>query len=207
MYKRKGKEHVSASSSSSVVVESFTRCVLHGRAVDRRGESRGCRSFRGTFPPTPTSSHCNDLVLSWSLLKRTIERQGVTIMHTLHSVRRKSIPLIISLFIAVALLLTACGKNATGTGSTGSTPSSTPPPTVAQSSGTSNGCPSNTVVSTAPSKPDVRVTLAEHNTTINAHVGNVIEIDLPFGQAWGAPTTSPGVLQLQTPAGYAWSAS
>jgi len=128
-------------------------------------------------------------------------------MHTLHSVRRKSIPLIISLFIAVALLLTACGKNATGTGSTGSTPSSTPPPTVAQSSGTSNGCPSNTVVSTAPSKPDVRVTLAEHNTTINAHVGNVIEIDLPFGQAWGAPTTSPGVLQLQTPAGYAWSAS
>jgi hypothetical protein len=129
-------------------------------------------------------------------------------MHKRNVVRRKSLPLIVSLFIAVALLLTACGKNAgTSTGSTGSAPSSTPSPTVVQGSGTANGCPSNTVVSTAPSKPDVTVTLAEHNTTINAHVGNVVEIDLPFGQAWGAPTTSPDVLQLQTPAGYAWSAN
>ena len=129
-------------------------------------------------------------------------------MHKLHSGRRKSISLIVSLFIAVTFLLTACGKNAgTGTGSTGSAPSSTPTPPVVQGYGTSNGCPSDTVVNTAPSKPDVTVTLTNTNTTINAQVGNVIEFDLPFGRAWGSPIASPGVLQLQTPAGYAWSAS
>ena len=129
-------------------------------------------------------------------------------MQKLNVVRRKSIPLIVSLFIAIALLLTACGKNAgTGTGSAGSTPSSTPPPTVVQGYGTSNGCPSDTVITTAPSKPDVTVKLTDAHTTVNAHVGNVIEFDMPFGLTWGAPTTSPGVLQLQTPAGYAWSAS
>ena len=125
-------------------------------------------------------------------------------MHTRNIVWRKSFPLIVSLIIAVAFLLTACGKNA-GTG-TGNAPS-TPPPTVVQGYGTSNGCPSDTVVSTAPSRSDVTVKLTDTNTMINAHVGNVIEFDLPFGRAWGAPTTSPGVLQLQTPAGYAWSAS
>ena len=128
-------------------------------------------------------------------------------MHKLNIVRRKSLPLIVSLFIAVVFLLAACGKNAgTGTGSTGSTSSSTPPPTVVQGYGTANGCPSDTVVNTAPSKPDVTVKLTDTNTTINANVGNVIEFDLPFGRAWEGPTTSSGVLSLQTPAGYAWSA-
>lgn len=129
-------------------------------------------------------------------------------MHTRNIVRRKSLPLIVSLIIAVAFLLTACGKNTgAGTGSTGSAPLSTPPPTVVQGYGTANGCPSDTVVSTAPSRPDVTVKLTDKNTTINAHVGNMIEFDLPFGLAWGAPNTSPSVLQLQTPAGYAWPTS
>ncbi len=128
-------------------------------------------------------------------------------MHRVHVVKRRSFPLIVSLVIAVAFLLTACGKNAgTGTGSTGNTPS-TPPPTVVQGYGTANGCPSDTVISTAPSKPDVTVKLTDNGTTVNAHVGNVIEFDLPFGRAWGGPTTSLGVLELQTPAGYAWQAN
>jgi predicted small secreted protein len=128
-------------------------------------------------------------------------------MHTRNIVLRKSLPLIVSLIIAVAFLLTACGKNpGTGTGSTGNSPTPTPPPTVVQGYGTANGCPSDTVVNTAPSRPDVIVKLTDVNTTINAQVGNVIEFDLPFGRAWGAPSTSPDVLQLQTPAGYAWPA-
>ena len=128
-------------------------------------------------------------------------------MHTRNLVQRKSIPLIISLIIAVALLLTACGKNAgTGTGSAGNPPS-TPPPTVVQGYGTSNGCPSNAVVSTAPSKPDITVNLANNGTTINAQVGNVIEFDLPFGRAWAGPSSSSGMLVLQMPAGYAWQAN
>jgi hypothetical protein len=139
------------------------------------------------------------------LIKRAI--QGVTVMHTINIVRQKSFPLIVSLVIAVAFLFTACGTNAgTGTGSTGNVPS-TPAPTVVQGHGTSNGCPSDAVVSTAPSKPDVTVKPTDHSSTINAHVGNVIEFDLPFGLAWAGPSTSLGVLELQTPAGYAWPAN
>jgi len=123
-------------------------------------------------------------------------------MHTINVVRRKSFPLIVSLVIAVAFLLTACGTN-TGTG-TGNAPST---PTPVQSYGTTNGCPSNVVISTAPSKPDVTVKPTDTIHTINAHVGNVIEFDLPFGLMWGGPNTSLGVLALQTPAGYAWQAS
>lgn len=125
-------------------------------------------------------------------------------MHTINIARPKSFPLIVSLVIAVAFLLTACGTN-TGTG-TGNAPS-TPPPTAVQGYGTANGCPSNTAVTTAPSKPDIMVKLTDNGTTINAHVGNVIEFDLPFGRAWAGPSASLGVLELQTPAGYAWQAN
>src|SRR5205085_4627130 len=99
-------------------------------------------------------------------------------MHTINVLRRKSFPLIISLVIAVAFLLTACGTNTgTGTGPTGNVPSTSAPTTV-QGYGTVNGCPSDTVVSTTPSKPDVTIKLTDNGTTVNAHVGNVIEFDL-----------------------------
>ena len=128
-------------------------------------------------------------------------------MHTINAEWRKSLPLLVSLVIGVAFLLTACGTNTgTGTGSTGNTPS-TPAPTVVQGYGTANGCPSNAVVSTAPSKPDIIVKPTDSKSTINAHVGNVIEFNLPFGLMWGGPNTSLGVLALQTPAGYAWQAN
>lgn len=128
-------------------------------------------------------------------------------MHTRNMVRRKSLPLIVSLVVAVAFLLTACGTNTgKGTGSTGNA-SFTPTPTTVQGYGTANGCPNNTVVSSAPSKPDVTVKPTEATHTINVHVGNVIEFDLPFGLMWGGPNASLGVLALQTPAGYAWQPS
>jgi hypothetical protein len=41
------------------------------------------------------------------------------------------------------------------------------------------------------------------NKAVTAHQGDVIEVQLPFGQLWNGPTTSQGVLQLQTPYGYA----
>jgi hypothetical protein len=124
-------------------------------------------------------------------------------MRTVQINRRRSIWLIISLATALTFVLTACGANSgSGSTSTGSNPAptSTSGPNI-------HGCPSNTVVGTAPTQANVVVTTSNRNTTINAHPGDVIEIQLPFGQAWTGPTNSQGVLQLQTPAGYAWQAA
>ncbi len=124
-------------------------------------------------------------------------------MRTVNTFRRKSFLLIASLAILLTFLLAACGfKPGTGTGS-----ASPPAPTTVQGYGTSNGCPSDVVVSTAPAAPNVTVKLSDSTATVNAHVGDVVEVDLPFGILWTGPTTSQGVLQLQTPSGYAWKAS
>jgi len=58
-------------------------------------------------------------------------------------------------------------------------------------------------VGTAQSPANVVLKPSNSSTTVNAHQGDVIEIQLPFGQLWNGPTTSQGVLQLQSPAGYA----
>jgi hypothetical protein len=42
------------------------------------------------------------------------------------------------------------------------------------------------------------------NTTVVAHVGDVIEVRLPFGQKWTGPTSVPTNLEQQQPAGYAF---
>jgi len=114
-------------------------------------------------------------------------------------VRRKSFLLIASLVTLLTFMLAACGTNS-GTGAS-------PVPTIVPGYGTSNGCPSDIVVNTAPAAPNVSVQPIDHNSVINAHVGDVIEFDLPFGVVWTGPTTSQGMLQLQTPAGYAWKAT
>src|SRR5437588_10906360 len=124
-------------------------------------------------------------------------------MRTVYTVRRKSFLLIVALATLLTFMLAACGTH-TGAG-TGSTPPSAP--TTVPGYGTSNGCPSDAVVSTAPAAPNVTVKSSNNNATVNAHVGDVIEVDLPFGVVWTGPMTSQGVLQLQTPAGYAWKAS
>jgi hypothetical protein len=113
--------------------------------------------------------------------------------------RRRSIWLIISLATVLVFVLTACGTNSgSGSTSTGSTPPSTSTSTVSP-----HGCPSNAVIGTTPTPANVVLKPSNSSTTINAHQGDVIEIQLPFGQLWNGPTTSQGVLQLETPAGYA----
>jgi hypothetical protein len=113
--------------------------------------------------------------------------------------RRKSLWLIISLATALTFVLTACGAN-TGSGSTSTGSTSTP---TATSIVNSYGCPSNAFVGTTSTQANIVLKPSNSNTAVNAHQGDVIEVQLPFGQLWNGPTTSLGVLQLQTPSGYA----
>lgn len=101
--------------------------------------------------------------------------------------------------VLLSFLLAACGTNS---GSTGSPAPASPTATTVPGYGTSNGCPSDAVVSTQPGA-NVVVKFADANSTITAHNGDVVEVDLSFGHVWGGPTTSQGVLELQSPAGYA----
>ncbi len=126
-------------------------------------------------------------------------------MRTVQVNRRRSIGLIVLLATALILVLAACGSNS-GSTSTGSTPAPTPTPTTHRAVNP-YGCPSDAVVSTAPPQANMKLKLSDSKTTVNAHQGDVIEIDLPFGQVWSGPSTSQGVLQLQGPAGYASTAA
>ena len=116
-----------------------------------------------------------------------------------------------SLFLAFLLLtlmsiVAACGTNSssgTTSGSTGSSPAQ-PSPTAVKGYGTAQGCPSDMVVSTAPSTANVVVKPNQTHSTITAKVGDIVEIRLPFGQKWSGPTTSVGSLEIQQPSGYAW---
>jgi hypothetical protein len=111
--------------------------------------------------------------------------------------------------LALALVLSACGASSTGgSGSTGSTPTSAPTaaPTPVKGYGTAHGCPSDMVVSGAPSNANVVIKPANSTGTVTAHVGDVIEVRLPFGHKWGGPNSSPSKLQMQSPAGYASTA-
>jgi hypothetical protein len=117
--------------------------------------------------------------------------------------RRKSLWLILSLATALAFMLTACGTNS-GSGSTSTGTTSVP---IATSTPNSHGCPSNAVVGTTSAPANVVLKMSNSNKTVAAHQGDVIEIQLPFGQLWNGPTTSQGVLQLQTPYGYASQAA
>lgn len=97
--------------------------------------------------------------------------------------------------LMLIFLLAACGASSSSTGS-GS------PPTTVKGYGTAYGCPSDAVVSN-PRTPNVTINPSQSNTTVNAQVGNLIEIRLPFGSKWTGPTNSSGNLQLLTPAGFA----
>lgn len=121
------------------------------------------------------------------------------------SQKRTFIPL--ALLVLMMFLFAACGAGSgTSTGSTASsgsahTPTVTPAPVNGY--GSANGCPSNTVVTTAPAKANITLLPSDANATIIAHNGDVIEVHLPFGHKWNGPLTSQGILQLQSPAGYA----
>ncbi|GAC1359212.1 MAG: hypothetical protein NVSMB38_42790 [Ktedonobacteraceae bacterium] len=125
-----------------------------------------------------------------------------TLTHTKRSLSSFFLALVLLTFTCI---VAACGSNAgsgTSTGGAGSSPN--PSPTAVKGYGTAQGCPSDMVVSNAPSAANVVVKPSQMNASITAHVGDVVEIRLPFGQRWTGPTTSQGSLEIQQPSGYAW---
>ncbi len=118
-------------------------------------------------------------------------------------------PILAFTLLLLTYIVAACGSNVGSASSTGSSNGgSTPPvqtsPTAVKGYGTAYGCPSDLVVNTAPSAANVVVKQLSANTSTTAHVGDVIEIRLPFGHKWSGPTTSQGNLAIQQPSGYAW---
>src|SRR5437899_2585551 len=141
--------------------------------------------------------------------KKSKAQQRSNIMRIKHVMWRKSYLLIASLALILTFIfvLAACGSNPT-TGGTAPTPTATATPTptftTVQGYGSSHGCPSDAVVSTTPRAPNAVGRFPTNNTTITVHVGDIVEIDLPFGERWTGPTNPQTMLQLQEPAGYAW---
>ncbi len=121
-----------------------------------------------------------------------------------HIAGQKTLLSIVSLAALLTFVLAACGSTGGPGAGPGTTP--TPTPTTSQGYGTAHGCPSDAVVTPAPPTANVTVKMTDTNTTVTASIGDVIEIQLPFGLRWTGPTTSVGGLQLQTPAGYASTA-
>jgi hypothetical protein len=118
-------------------------------------------------------------------------------MQAIHIIRRHSLFIVVPLVLLVTILA-ACGTNGTTGGNNPTSAPTTAPPAV-----NGDGCPSNAVVNTAPAAANVMVKMSDANKTITVHNGDVIEIRLPYGQAWTGPTASQGALELQTPSGYA----
>jgi hypothetical protein len=101
---------------------------------------------------------------------------------------------LIGILGVLLLVLSACGPNS-GSG--------TPTPTGTTGYGSTHGCPSDNVVPTPPKAADVTIRDTDINSTVTTHVGNIIEVRLPFGQKWTGPSSIPSNLQQQQPAGYA----
>ena len=125
------------------------------------------------------------------------KHKGVFIMHMNHHRPRPHVPLalITGLSILLMFILAACGT-ASGTGGTGSAPSSTPTASAA------TGCPNTATDPSAPAA-NVLIKSSQANSTITVKVGDVIEVRLPFGHKWSGPSASQGQLEIQTPSGYA----
>lgn len=123
-------------------------------------------------------------------------------MRNYYIIQRHSFVLVLPFMLILAFLFAACGASSTGAG-TGSASSPTPAPTTVNGYGTAYGCPSDAVVTPPAGQPNVTIKMTDSNTTINAHIGDVIEVHLPFGEQWSSPTTTSSILQLQTPSGYA----
>jgi hypothetical protein len=116
--------------------------------------------------------------------------------------KRVLLPLSLFVLCIMAFTFAGCGAASTG-GNGGTTATATAAPTTVKGYGSANGCPSDMVIGTTPTQANVILQPSDANTTITAHSGDVIEVRLPFGHKWGGPVTSQGILQLQTPAGYA----
>ena len=119
-------------------------------------------------------------------------------------IRRQSLSFMVPFMLLVVLLfaVAACGSN-TSTGA-GSTPTSAPTSGATTTPGKiPNGCPNQAVVTPSQKVPNVMLHIADSNKTTSAHLGDLIEVQLPFVQQWSGPTSSQGVLELQSPYGYA----
>jgi hypothetical protein len=112
------------------------------------------------------------------------------------------------LLVVIVFLLTvataACGSNASKTNANSSPPSRSATPTMIGSPGGGTGCPSHVIVTTPPPPPSVLLTPSASKQLYVARIGDTIEVDLPFGEAWIGPIHPAGALLMQTPAGYAW---
>lgn len=127
-------------------------------------------------------------------------------MRSAQNVQRHTWLLVGALLAVMVFVLAACGYNAgSGTTTTGSSASPSKTPTAATTVN-AYGCP-GTVLTTSPAPATIVLKQSDSSTTITAHVGNIVEVDLPFGQNWTGPTASQGELQLQAPAGYALTGS
>ena len=123
--------------------------------------------------------------------------------------RERYMPLTVVVFIVIlACIMAACGSNvgsgtSVGSAATPTPVASTPTVTTVAGYGTTQGCPSDSVVSNLP-KANVVVTLSgTASSNVTAHTGDVIELRAPFGKKWGGPQGSTGGLVLQSPAGFA----
>jgi hypothetical protein len=126
------------------------------------------------------------------------------------SIRERYRSLTVVVFIMIlTCILAACGFNggtSTASGGSTSTPTTvalTPTVTTVTGYGTTQGCPSDDVVSNL-SKANVVATLTgKIGSTVVAHTGDVVELRAPFGEKWGGPQSAIGNLTLLNPSGFA----
>jgi len=111
--------------------------------------------------------------------------------------------LIVTVFL-LTVAITACGSNASKTNANSSPASRSATPTMIGTPGEGTGCPSHVIVTTPPPPPSLLLTPSASKPLYVAHIGDTIEVDLPFGEAWTGPIHPAGALLMQTPAGYAW---
>jgi Na+-transporting NADH:ubiquinone oxidoreductase subunit NqrF len=123
-------------------------------------------------------------------------------MHSSTDFQRRLLLIVIVFLLTVAI--TACGSNASKTNATSLPPSRSATPTMISTPGELTGCPSHVIVTTPPPPPSVLLTPSASKQLYVARIGDIIEVDLPFGEAWTGPIHLAGALLMQTPAGYAW---
>lgn len=113
---------------------------------------------------------------------------------------------IVVLAVLLTFLLAACGTPTNGTGSSPgpSTPAPTPTATHSGTTSANTGCPNKTTITTQPAAANVVLNSSGTNTKATAKVGDIVEVDLPFGHNWSGPlNSSQKVLVEQNPSGYA----
>lgn len=127
-------------------------------------------------------------------------------MKRIHITSQNRPPLLLLILLAALtiLVLVACTSNRLKS-NIGTSPQPTQQPTTVQGYGATYGCPSDVVV-TSLSAPNVRIKPTDENSTVTAHVGEVVEVQLPFGHRWTGPNISGDGLQLLSPSGFASTA-